>query len=477
MDDDILQNFKEVLRQVGFDISANNYDRLIIPKPNRSTIQRRTGLSWSQLKEKVMAEEEIESAENKEGTKVELQQEFTESTGVITTKSLHIKTVEEALAYAKIDLADWEITKSTVKSSEVTMKLRQGKNLEVPETYTNFHVAVWLRRKRTEPLRNAIADLIAEIPKFKYSAVPKFQVRSGVALEIAIVDAHMAKMAWAAETGRRDYDTKIAIKDYESVIEQSLATGSIYKPEKIIFVVGHDLMHIENYQGVTPMARHILDTDSRFQKVAKAAFEINMRAVYRCRSLAPVEVVWIPGNHDPHASMWICMLLEQHFKDDSHVTVDVSPMKRKARLWGNLLVGFTHEISGKQTSWANELAQAFPILWGQSKWREWHHGHKHKKNEIKVAPILTHGGVLCRQLTALSPIDAWHFENLFTDAVPGGESFLWSKDQGVFANFTAWTDTGLQEGGEENVGDDFKTCSAGNCELHSEHGLHGSLKV
>jgi len=46
---------------------------------------------------------------------------------------------------------------------------------------------------------------------------------------------------------------------------------------------------------------------------------------------------------------------------------------------------------------------------------------------------------LLRQLTALSPIDAWHFENLFTDAVPGGEAFVWSKEHGVIANFTAWT--------------------------------------
>ena len=55
-------------------------------------------------------------------------------------------------------------------------------------------------------------------------------------------------------------------------------------------------------------------------------------------------------------------------------------------------------------------------------------------------PVTTHGGVICRQLTALSPIDVWHFENLFTDAVPGGEAYLWSKTKGIFSNFVAWTD-------------------------------------
>ena len=81
----------------------------------------------------------------------------------------------------------------------------------------------------------------------------------------------------------------------------------------------------------------------------------------------------------------------------------------------------------------------FKEEWAAAKYYEWHYGHKHKKNEIKMFPIVTEGGVLLRQLTALSPIDAWHFENLFTDAVPGGEAFVWSKIHGVVANFTSWT--------------------------------------
>lgn len=51
------------------------------------------------------------------------------------------------------------------------------------------------------------------------------------------------------------------------------------------------------------------------------------------------------------------------------------------------------------------------------------------------------GGVVMRQLTALSPIDFWHYEHMFTDAVPGGEAFMLSKENGVVANFVAWSKT------------------------------------
>jgi hypothetical protein len=143
-----------------------------------------------------------------------------------------------------------------------------------------------------------------------------------------------------------------------------------------------------------------------------------------------------------HASMFLCCALEQHFRNDEHVTVDVSEEYRKARLWGNLLIGWTHELPvGRATNWANELAHAFPKLWGQSEYREWHHGHKHKKSQIKISPVSSMGGVTMRQLTALSPIDFWHYEHMFVDAVPGGESFILSKDHGVVANYVAWSKT------------------------------------
>ena len=187
------------------------------------------------------------------------------------------------------------------------------------------------------------------------------------------------------------------------------------------------------------MAGHVLDNDSRLPKIIEAGKSSLFKMVYKCRDIAPTECLWIPGNHHQYSSLWLAMLIDEHFRDDKYVTVDYGPQKRKARLHGNLLVGWCHAITGKQTSWANELAQAFPKEWGKSKFREWHHGHLHKKNEVKTMPIFTSGGVLMRQITALSPIDAWHYDNLFTDAVPGGESFVWSKNDGVIANFTIWT--------------------------------------
>ena len=51
-----------------------------------------------------------------------IKQEFTETSGFITTKSLNIKTVAEAVAYANIDENIWKVDRFLINSWEVTME-------------------------------------------------------------------------------------------------------------------------------------------------------------------------------------------------------------------------------------------------------------------------------------------------------------------------------------------------------------------
>jgi hypothetical protein len=262
---------------------------------------------------------------------------------------------------------------------------------------------------------------------------------NGIAAEITTFDAHLGKLAWEQETGYRNYDLNIAIADYQYATDRNLELIRPHRPDKIFYIIGQDMYHMDNLAGHTTTGDHTLDVDGRITKVHKKAFEVSRNNIWKASTIAPVEVIWIPGNHDFLASYMLAFALKEHFRNDPRITVDVGENPRKARLWGNLLVGWTHRIVGKHTVWSNELAQEFPKLWGESKFREWHHGDQHKKQDVKTMPVFTSGGVICRQITALSPVDKWHTDNVFTDAVPGGEAFLWSKDQGVFANFITWT--------------------------------------
>jgi len=376
---------------------------------------------------------------NNDILKEDIRKEFGENSGIIEINSLTINTLEQAINYAEVDLEKWEIERHVINSWQVTLKVKDDKaKIEEPVTRTNWQIKIWLKPKVKDTLKESILLLIKEIPKFEPVKV-KYKFPEGdYALEMAPYDIHFGKLAWGKETGQGDYDLKIAAKWFLQAIEQNLNFASAFPISKVYYIIGQDLMHVENYMAITPIAGHGLDSDGRLPKIYMEAKASTLKSIYLCREVAPVEVLWIPGNHDMHASYFLAEVIKEHFRNDDYVTVDTDPSWRKARLWGNLLVGYTHDASGgKAKITVNMLPQFWPQLWGKSKFREWHVGHKHKKNEEKFSPVLTVGGVIIRQLPTLSVIDAWHYQKEFVDAVPAGESFIWTKDSGICAHYTA----------------------------------------
>jgi hypothetical protein len=367
-----------------------------------------------------------------------IKRQFKQNSGTIEVNSFTCHTLEQAMDLADVDLERWLVDRYEVNNWQVTLKLKNKDGTEKPEVKTNWQVRIWLKPRVVEPLELAIRGLIKEIPKFTPPKNHSFSVPKGdFAAEMALYDAHIGKLAWKKEVTQGNQDLSSATAVLEKACEDNLNHLSPYKLSKIYYVLGNDFMHIENYSATTPKAGHGLDTDSRLPKIYQKAKESFLKTVYMCREVAPVEILWIPGNHDVHASFFLSEVIKEHFKNDKMVTVDNGPEHRKARLWGKLLVGFAHDGSRRQVNFVNVLPHFFPDLWGKSNFREWHVGHKHKKEETKYWPTQSSGGTIIRQIPTLSTIDFWHYENVFVDAVPAGESFVWDKGNGVIAHYTA----------------------------------------
>jgi hypothetical protein len=367
--------------------------------------------------------------------------DYKEDTATVTTRSANITNLEKALEYAEVDLSVWEVDRHIINSWEVTMG-KDNTGTGKPETLTNYQVKVWLKRKD----KNLIADGVLQYIKDADLTIPKVKLitntrKKYIAAELAPVDAHFGKFAWHPECLAGHMDTEIAGKVFIDSCRDNLEKISRWEPSKIFFVVGNDLMHIENVLGQTPFHHNQLDFDSRLPKIIKKCKESLITVIDTAIQLAPTEIVWIPGNHDITGSYWLCEILTERYRANKHVTIDNSPAEKKCRLWGDLLVAWTHDASGrKQNPTINMLPQFWPELWGQSRFREWHTGHKHKSEVTKITPVTTVGGTIVRQLSALSNIDKWHLDNMFVDAVPSCESFIWDKSMGIRAQYPSFID-------------------------------------
>ncbi len=355
----------------------------------------------------------------------------------------------------RVKKGSWDT--SAIKRDQQLKWTREGENQYMegygkryPEFMVNNNknnsIEITFKRKPIESdILESFKNIITSMPAFPYTRrKPIFDPGSGNAFELSTFDAHFGKLAAEIETGYRNYDLKIARDDYQYICDELINQAIPYKPEVCILPLGQDIYHVDNMEGHTTKGSHTLDVDGRITKVNDVIFYVVVETILKLRKFSRVHIIWSPGNHDHFASYMLCFSLAQYFRNDPLVTVDLDLPPRgkqihKRFLWGKTLIGYTHRITNRQSNWVNELAQAFPQEWAESTFREWHHGDQHKKQVVKMYPVYTMGGVVLRQITALSPVDKWHTENLFTDAVPGGEGFILNKEKGVIANFMAWT--------------------------------------
>jgi len=158
----------------------------------------------------------------------------------------------------------------------------------------------------------------------------------------------------------------------------------------------------------------------------------------RCREIAPVEGIWIPGNHDAETSWYMSEWLAARFHGDKHVTLDNSPLGRKYRSWGTTLLGYTHQESKDLPLVMAREAQA---AWATAQFFIWHVGHLHKKKETKYIAGDTYNGVRVEVLPSLSGTDKWHYDNHYIGNHRTAEAYLYGQETGDIGHWSTMART------------------------------------
>jgi hypothetical protein len=292
-----------------------------------------------------------------------------------------------------------------------------------------------------QAVAGAIPEIIERMKKHApaYKRVRRKKQKDPHMLELGMPDAHIGKLAWGKETGEGDYDLAIAIQRQEENAAILLDRATAYEIERILIPIGSDYFQIDNAQnttaGGTPQ-----DVDGRFAKIFSEGHESLVKIIDSARQIAPVELTWVPGNHDRQTSWFLAHSLAAHYRNDSEVTVDFTPTGRKYIKYGVNLIGYTHgdtRSGEKHADLPGIMAVEAGAQFAATKFREWHIGHIHKKRQTTFLALNTYQGVVIRVLPSLSSIDAWHYEKGYVGNVPAAEAFLWSKEHGPSGYLTA----------------------------------------
>jgi len=243
-------------------------------------------------------------------------------------------------------------------------------------------------------------------------------------LEIALFDAHFGKLAWHGETGE-DYDHKIATERFLCAISDFINRAKKFQIEKILAPIGQDLLQYDNAEQKTDKGTP-QDTDMRPKKMYTSCYEMMLEAVLLLREVAPVHIVYSPGNHDPLLSYFITHALAQYFHKDASVQVDIDPSPRKYVEYGKCLIGYSHgDDDAKQIPKLMQIEA--PEAWGRTMWREWHMGHLHKEGLY----VDEDSGLIMRRISAITGTDKWHSQKGFVGTVKKAQAFVWDREYGL----------------------------------------------
>lgn len=398
---------------------------------------RLLGINYSTYKDRLRAAREASMTPKCSFTNAKTTVNESPNHIIVEDKSGRITSLPEAYEYAEIDPDVWVAERVIVNGWDVTMKMGQEGSY-FPQTVQNKQVKVVFRRVVPERIVAAaeyIGNRVLEQAPKKWKSKTFKPPKDAHALEISIFDHHFGKLAWEPETGDNE-DLHISEDNFAKATDDLLQQASHYPIEKIVFPLGQDLFHIDRIlENVTTHGTQ-MDVDSRFAKIFETGFIAVSQAIEHMLRVAPVEIKWVPGNHDYQTSYCLVHSLKSMFSSNKNVIVDLSPKPRKCMEYGVNLIGFAHGKDEKARDLPLNMAVEWPNKWAKTKWREWHIGHWHRKGETRTMPLDTHGGVPVRIIPSLCGVDLWHYQKGFVGNVRMAEAYLYSKTRGPRAQFT-----------------------------------------
>jgi hypothetical protein len=231
------------------------------------------------------------------------------------------------------------------------------------------------KKQALEWMHVAVDELKMELPKIAPTKGPE-HVATSLLNQYTVTDLHFGMLAWAEETGDADYDLKIAEK---MLIDWfAAAIGMSPRGEVAVLAQLGDLMHHDALESVTPTHKHVLDADSRLQKVIRVVIRVIRCVIAMLLDSHPrVHVIMASANHDPASSAWLREMLHAMYEDEPRITIDNSPDVYYVYEWGKTALFYHHGHKRKIANVDTVFAGKFREIYGRCPKAYGHIGHLH----------------------------------------------------------------------------------------------------
>jgi len=240
-------------------------------------------------------------------------------------------------------------------------------------------------------------------------------------LLLPIVDLHYNLRSSKFVTGN-EYNCQIAKDMFLSVIDDVIERVKDKHISKIIFPLGNDLFNANGINGTTFKGTPQTNEKHIFEAYVEL-FETMVFALTKLSEVAPVDVIYIPSNHDKEVTFYFVHNLYTQFKNsDGRVTVDYSPIANKYRRFGNTVMMFSHDA--KIDKAGNVVLDEASDLMGGAKYWEILLAHLHSET------VRQERNVTLRRLPTFSGRSDWSCEQNY-GANRVSQSFIFNDKRNI----------------------------------------------
>jgi hypothetical protein len=303
---------------------------------------------------------------------------------------------------------------------------------------------LWLKSKEASirvtnplykaPLQVQFEDLSSKLIEDLKQYSPKFpklerqEDKDSYLLVVDPADIHIGKLASAFECGET-YNNQIAVQRVLSGVRGLLDKARGFNIDKILFIGGNDILHIDNPKRTTTSGTP-QDTDGMWHTNFLIAKQLYVDVIEMLLTVADVQFDFNPSNHDYTNGFFLAQVVETHFRLCENITFNTSIAHRKGFQYHNNFIGTTHGDGAKMDLLPMLFTQENTKMWCDTKHRYIYTHHVHHKTSKDYI------GVTIESLRSPSGTDSWHHRNGYEHAPKAVEGFIHSKNNGQVARLT-----------------------------------------
>jgi len=229
-------------------------------------------------------------------------------------------------------------------------------------------------KRQREILEAAIQAMAEKLPREKPRKAPP-TTNADLINCYVLTDYHLGMLSWPDETGE-PWDTDLAERMMVDWFAAAIAQAP--KSRRAVFAQLGDFLHWDGMDAVTPASKHLLDADTRFQRLVRVAIRVIRRVIgMLLEQHAEVVVLMAEGNHDPASSIWLREWLASVYEDEPRVSVDTSADPYYCVEHGATALFFHHGHKRKLVQIDTVFAAKFREVFGRTKYAYAHMGHLH----------------------------------------------------------------------------------------------------